>query len=56
MTPARSRREFWAGVAVLILLLIAATNIINDRCSMAVAQLDEPTWEEQVDFEPGVGR
>ena len=50
---------------LLVVIFFAAFNIVDDRCSMALASLDELTWEEmqenvqverattQVDFEPG---
>jgi len=55
MKLASSRRQLVLGVVALILLLFAATQIIDTKCSLAVASLDEPTWEElqQLDFEPG---
>jgi hypothetical protein len=48
-------RNILLGIIAIVLLLIAATNIVDTRCSLAVASLDEPTWEEmrQADFPPG---
>lgn len=55
MRLASSRRQLVLGIVALVLLLFAAANIVDTRCSLAVAALDEPTWEElqQLDFEPG---
>jgi hypothetical protein len=33
-------------ILLLVVIFFAAFNIVDDRCSMAVASLDEPTWEE----------
>jgi hypothetical protein len=53
MKLSRSRRQLWLGIVLLILLVGAWMNIVNDRCSKNVTEDETAGMVQAVPFAGG---